>query len=215
MEELLLKLKTQSFVNYVTIVLIVAVAIIFYIGPRYGKQNVFVYLILCSLIGSITVTSCKGLGLALRQTALGMNELSNWLTWFLLFSVILCIMTQMNYLNKSLDLFNTGIVTPIYYVLFTSFVMIASAILFHEWKYMRVEDILGTICGFLTVILAVFLLNAFRDTEINYRHMSHMLRPKREIGNLDCWRDESVPINTDIEHGFSPGTMAIWRWVQS
>ena len=38
--------------------------------------------------------------------------------------------TQMNYLNKALDLFNTAIVSPIYYVMFTTFTITASAILF-------------------------------------------------------------------------------------
>lgn len=41
-----------------------------------------------------------------------------------------CVVTQMNYLNKALDLFNTAIVSPIYYVMFTTFTIIASAVLF-------------------------------------------------------------------------------------
>jgi hypothetical protein len=32
---------------------------------------------------------------------------------------VCCILTQMNYLNKALDLFNTAIVSPVYYVMFT------------------------------------------------------------------------------------------------
>lgn len=42
----------------------------------------------------------------------------------------ICVVTQMNYLNKALDLFNTAIVSPIYYVMFTTFTITASAILF-------------------------------------------------------------------------------------
>lgn len=41
-----------------------------------------------------------------------------------------CLLTQMNYLNKSLDLFNTAIVSPIYYVMFTLLTIIASVIMF-------------------------------------------------------------------------------------
>ena len=41
-----------------------------------------------------------------------------------------CVVTQMNYLNKALDLFNTAIVSPIYYVMFTVFTITASVILF-------------------------------------------------------------------------------------
>ena len=38
----------------------------------------------------------------------------------------------MNYLNKALDLFNTAIVTPVYYVMFTSLTVAASMIMFRE-----------------------------------------------------------------------------------
>lgn len=44
--------------------------------------------------------------------------------------VAVCVVTQMNYLNKALDLFNTAIVSPIYYVMFTTFTITASIILF-------------------------------------------------------------------------------------
>jgi uncharacterized protein (DUF2062 family) len=44
--------------------------------------------------------------------------------------VIACLLTQMNYLNKALDLFNTAIVSPIYYVMFTLLTVIASVIMF-------------------------------------------------------------------------------------
>ena len=42
----------------------------------------------------------------------------------------MCVITQMNYLNRALDLFNTAIVSPIYYVMFTLLTITASAILF-------------------------------------------------------------------------------------
>lgn len=44
--------------------------------------------------------------------------------------VIACLLTQMNYLNKALDLFNTAIVSPIYYVMFTLLTIVASEIMF-------------------------------------------------------------------------------------
>lgn len=36
----------------------------------------------------------------------------------------------MNYLNKALDLFNTAIVSPVYYVMFTTLTIMASIIMF-------------------------------------------------------------------------------------
>lgn len=44
--------------------------------------------------------------------------------------VVVCVMTQMNYLNKALDLFNTAIVSPVYYVMFTLLTILASIIMF-------------------------------------------------------------------------------------
>ena len=40
------------------------------------------------------------------------------------------VITQLNYLNRALDMFNTAIVSPIYYVMFTLFTITASLIMF-------------------------------------------------------------------------------------
>lgn len=81
----------------------------------------------------------------------------------------------MNYLNKSLDLFNTNIVTPVYYVFFTSFVIIASSIVFNEWHGLKTEDILGNLCGFTIIIIAIFMLNVFKDLDVS---MGSLFRQK-------------------------------------
>ncbi|KMQ84631.1 magnesium transporter nipa2-like protein, partial [Lasius niger] len=169
--------------------------------PAYGKQNILVYICLCSSVGSLTVMSCKGLGLALKETISGKeNAFVVWLTWVFIFSIILCIMVQMNYLNKSLDLFDTSIVTPIYYVFFTTLVIVASAILFREWERMSVENTLGASCGFLIVIIAIFLLNAFKEVDINYGNIKHILKPKREILlNYHSRWDDQERITTRLE----------------
>lgn len=49
----------------------------------------------------------------------------------------------MNYLNKALDTFNTNVVTPVYYVMFTTLVITASAILFKEWEHLKLN-----VCSF-------------------------------------------------------------------
>lgn len=177
-------IKTQNFgfISYVFILITLNIYIAFYYGPAHGKDNLIVYIILCSTIGSLTVMSCKGLGLALKDTIYSeINQMYNLLTWTFLFSIILCIMIQMNYLNKALDLFNTGIVTPVYYVFFTTFVIIASNILFQESRYMSFENIFGSICGFLIVIIAIFLLNAFSDINISLNDLKQISILKREI----------------------------------
>ncbi|XP_021483447.1 magnesium transporter NIPA3 isoform X3 [Meriones unguiculatus] len=80
--------------------------------------------------------------------------------------------TQINYLNKALDTFNTSLVTPIYYVFFTSMVVTCSAILFQEWYGMKAGDIIGTLSGFFTIINGIFLLHAFKNTNITWSELT-------------------------------------------
>ena len=141
----------------------VSVYLIFWLAPAYGQSNILVYIAICSLIGSLSVMGCKGLSIAIILTVEGTSQLQNPLSWFFLFAVAVCIAIQMNYLNKSLDIFNTSIVTPIYYVMFTTLTITASAILFHEWKSLTTVNVIGALCGFATIICGVFLLHSFKD----------------------------------------------------
>ena len=149
--------------TYVVAVFCAASFLMFYVAPKRGTQNVLVYVCICSVVGSLTVMGCKGVGIAIKQTLAGDNQLGNPIVWLLVIGVVLCIAVQMNYLNKALDVFNTSIVTPIYYVMFTTFTIIASAILYKEWSELNAKDALGSLCGFAVIICGVFLLHAFRD----------------------------------------------------
>ena len=44
--------------------------------------------------------------------------------------VAICVAMQLNYLNRALDAFNTAVVSPIYYVFFTTATVTASSIMF-------------------------------------------------------------------------------------
>lgn len=162
-EELLDKLHNTIFLHYVIFVIVLSVIIIFYVGPRWGTRHVLVYIILCSAIGSFNVMAVKGLGLSINEAISNRNDISYWSAYTFFLIVVICVCIQMNYLNKALDLFNTNVVTPVYYVFFTSFVIVASTILFDEWRQMTLKDILGNLCGFLVVIVAICLLQTFRD----------------------------------------------------
>ncbi|KAK6645071.1 hypothetical protein RUM43_001347 [Polyplax serrata] len=189
---LLDNIEDSKFLVYVTLVVLVSASIFFYFGPKYGHQNVVVYILLCSSVGSLTVMACKGLGLAIKESIL-YNTSQNWFTLFLVVSVFVCVVIQMNYLNKALDLFNTGIVTPVYYVLFTILVIVASTILFSEWENLNQDDIIGNLCGFSTVIVAIILLNGFKDVEITTESVKHGLRSKNRRNFLLGTKKKQVP----------------------
>ena len=156
--------------------------LIYWVGPTYGNSNILIYIAICSLIGSLSVMGCKGLSIALKLTLGGDSQLQNPLTWFFAISVAVCITVQMNYLNKSLDIFNTSLVTPIYYVMFTTLTITASAILFREWEKLTNRDVLGAICGFLTIVFGVFLLHAFRDLNFGLMDLLQLMNQQSSAG---------------------------------
>ncbi|XP_003218833.1 magnesium transporter NIPA2 [Anolis carolinensis] len=165
------KLGDPGFVVFATFVVIVSLIMIFVVGPRHGQTNILVYITICSVIGALSVSCVKGLGIAIKELFIGEPVLKHPLAWILLLSLIVCVSTQINYLNRSLDIFNTSVVTPIYYVFFTTSVLTCSAILLKEWEDMAADDIIGTVSGFLTIIVGIFLLHAFKDVNLTLANL--------------------------------------------
>ncbi|XP_017026014.1 magnesium transporter NIPA2 [Drosophila kikkawai] len=203
-------LQDPVFILYVICIIGSTVFVACFIAPRHGHTNVVVYIFMCSGIGSLTVMSCKALGLAIRQTLNnGGNVFLTWMPWFLILITVTFIAIQMNYLNKALDIFNTSIVTPVYYVMFTTLVIVASAILFKEFTHMRFDDILGDVCGFLVVITAVFLLNAFRDIDITLNDVRGLMRPKMQ--RVSQFDEEVLVTSNTKERRLSYGSGDLFR----
>ncbi|THU68796.1 hypothetical protein C4D60_Mb08t07610 [Musa balbisiana] len=101
-----------AFLFYAAAVLAAAFILIFHFVPQYGQTHIMVYIGVCSLVGSLSVMSVKALGIALKLTFSGMNQLVYPQTWIFTIIVIVCIITQMNYLNKDWDRQNpTQIIT--------------------------------------------------------------------------------------------------------
>jgi drug/metabolite transporter (DMT)-like permease len=129
------------------------------VEPRHGATSPLPALLICSLMGSLSVLALKALGTALRLTLGGRNQLADGGTWLLLIVVVCCVVTQMAYLNKALDSFPTAVVTPLYYVLFTSATLGASAVLFQDWLRSSAVAAATQACGFLTILGGVILLH--------------------------------------------------------
>lgn len=177
------KLGDPGFVVFATLVVIVSLILIFVVGPRHGQTNILVYITICSVIGAVSVSCAKGLGIAIKELFAGKPVLQHPLTWILLLSLIVCVSTQINYLNRALDIFNTSIVTPIYYVFFTTSVITCSAILFKEWQDMPVDDVIGTLSGFFTIIVGIFLLHAFKDVSFSLSSLPVSFRKDEKAVN--------------------------------
>ncbi|GJX83928.1 probable magnesium transporter NIPA4 [Tanacetum coccineum] len=146
----------------------------------------------------IPVMSVKGLGIALKLTFSGTNQLVYPQTWAFTFFVILCIITQMNYLNKALDTFNTAVVSPIYYVMFTSLTILASVIMFKDWDGQDPTQIITELCGFVTILSGTFLLHKTKDM------VDGLGRSPKHTDEEDDMYQEGIPLRRHDSSNMRP-----------
>ncbi|KAK9673594.1 hypothetical protein RND81_12G177600 [Saponaria officinalis] len=152
-----------AFLLYVGLVLVLVFILLLYFAPLCGHSNVLIFTGICSLMGSLSVMSVKALGISIKLTLEGNNQLMYPETWFFTAVLMICILTQMNYLNKALDTFNTVVVSPIYYVMFTTLTILASVIMFKDWDGQDGGAIVSEICGFVVIISGTTLLQMTKD----------------------------------------------------
>ncbi|GJN16977.1 hypothetical protein PR202_gb04010 [Eleusine coracana subsp. coracana] len=218
-------LSYPTFLFYAAIVLVATFLLIYYVVPKYGQTHIMVYIGVCSLVGSLSVMSVKALGIALKLTFSGMNQLIYPQTWLFTIVVVACIVTQMNYLNKvivsfyiessqlclrkirnvmltdfkfqALDTFNTAVVSPIYYTMFTSLTIFASVIMFKDWDRQTPTQIVTEMCGFVTILSGTFLLHKTKDMVDGLPPTLPIRIPKH--GEEDDYGGEGIPLRSAAE----------------
>ncbi|KAK3939043.1 DUF803-domain-containing protein [Diplogelasinospora grovesii] len=155
---------TPGFLSYTGVILIGSAITAFYFGPKYGKKNMLVYISICSWVGGLSVVATQGLGSAIIAQAGGTPQFNQWFIYVLLVFVIGTLLTEIIFLNKALNLFNAAMVTPTYYVYFTSTTIITSTVLFQGFKGTP-TSIITVVMGFLTICSGVVLLQLSKSAK--------------------------------------------------
>lgn len=189
-----------GFLFYTFLAVISVLVLIFTVAPVHGTTNIFVYIAICSIAGSLSVMSCKALGLAIKLTFQGENQLTFAETYICMLVVVVCVLTQMNYLNKALDLFNTAIVSPVYYVMFTVLTILASLILFKDIQ--QPVQIMSEACGFVTIVGGTFLLHTTKDMDLELSDLSKLTRDPLAVAPIIA-RDKRQQ-STDVAETYHP-----------
>ncbi|GLI81653.1 hypothetical protein PoHVEF18_010039 [Penicillium ochrochloron] len=153
-----------GFLSYAGVILIGAAITAFWVGPRYGKKSMFVYISICSMVGGLSVVATQGLGSAILAQINGESQFKHWFLYVLFVFVVCTLLTEIIYLNKALNLFNAALVTPTYYVMFTSATIITSAILFQGFKGTGIQ-IATVIMGFMQICAGVVLLQLSKSAK--------------------------------------------------
>nr|XP_016451748.1 PREDICTED: probable magnesium transporter NIPA6 [Nicotiana tabacum] len=185
-------LATQpAFLLYTASAVAITLVLVLYCEPRYGQTNIMVYIGVCSIFGSLTVMSIKAIGIAIKLTLEGSSQVAHLQTWVFVMVAVTCIITQLNYLNKALDTFNTAVVSPIYYAMFTSLTILASAIMFKVFLKVNVWYAWGkSLIGILTNSIPMTSIVGLTGYNLN---VTKSLKPKNneEKGA----RDNAAPVS--------------------
>ncbi|KAF8530589.1 magnesium transporter NIPA-domain-containing protein [Hysterangium stoloniferum] len=165
-----------AFLVFAGVLIASSLVIIIYFIPRYGKKNMLWCIMVCSMIGGLSVSTTTGLGASIVTSIfLHENQFKNVFIYILIVFVIVTLLTEVYYLNMALALFNTGQwveslflrsnrpflinnkVTPTYYVIFTGFALVTSVVLYQGLKA-TVVQILTVVMGFLVICAGITIL---------------------------------------------------------
>lgn len=92
-----------GFLSYAGVIIVACIVIALWLGPKYGKKTMMVYITICSLIGGLSVVATQGLGAAVVAQASGTygGQFKEWFLYVLLVFVVITLLTEIIYLNVS------------------------------------------------------------------------------------------------------------------
>ncbi|CAO0801077.1 unnamed protein product [Mucor circinelloides] len=151
-----------GFLTYACIAVALSLFLVFYCGPRWGKTNMLVYISICSLIGSLSVVFTQGIGGAIVHSFTVENQFTNWFVYLVLILTLVTLAIEIIYLNKALNIFNTAVVTPTYYVIFTTLTIVSSIVFYRGFDASPV-NVVTCVFGFLIICSGVALLQHSRS----------------------------------------------------
>ena len=91
-----------GFLSYAGVIIVGCAFIALWVGPRYGKKSMLVYLSICSLIGGLSVVATQGLGAAIVAQIGGTKQFNQPFLYILFVFVIITLVTEIIYLNVSI-----------------------------------------------------------------------------------------------------------------
>lgn len=89
------------FLSYAGLIIVGSLVLAFWVGPRWGKTNMLVYISICSWVGGLSVVATQGLGAAVIKQAEGTPQFNQWFLYVLLVFVIGTLLVEIVYLNVS------------------------------------------------------------------------------------------------------------------
>ncbi|KAJ3238922.1 hypothetical protein HDU81_006933 [Chytriomyces hyalinus] len=208
-----------GFLVYSAVSLLGIFYLIYRVSPRYGSKHPIVYISICSLIGSFLVVAIQGFGSAIVYSSSHWtenNQFKEWTLYILLSFILLAVVTQIHFLNRALNSYSTAIVTPVYYVSFTTATLCTSAVLFQGFRIENALQGIMVVTGFLVIVGGVVLLFEFNTQMMKEKAMDLACAVKDGLygngANADITKrsdDEAICIEEDVsDHSVFCGSVS-------
>ncbi|KAF9469043.1 magnesium transporter NIPA-domain-containing protein [Collybia nuda] len=185
-------ISQTPFIIYSCIYIIGAVVLATLSHGNIGRQWVFVDVGLCALFGGFTVLSTKAVSTLLTME--WMDMFTEWITYPIAAVLVFTGVGQIKYLNRALMRFDSKVVIPVQFVLFTLSAIIGSAILYGDFKTAKFHQIVTFLYGCAATFLGVFII-AWAPNTPNQEETEHETPEETAIinGRLPLTNEEARP----------------------
>ncbi|EME81968.1 uncharacterized protein MYCFIDRAFT_154588, partial [Pseudocercospora fijiensis CIRAD86] len=150
---------TWEFETYLGITLFLIVALVF-LSNKFGEKTILIDLGLVALFGGYTALSTKGVASLLTYSI--WRVVTFPITYLLLAVLIGTAVMQIKYVNRALQRFNSTMVIPTQFVLFTISVILGSAVLYRDFEREQTEDAIKFVAGCAMTFFGVWCITSGR-----------------------------------------------------
>ncbi|CEP12979.1 hypothetical protein [Parasitella parasitica] len=215
----------------------VAIVILSILSPVYGSSSIMIDLGLVAIYGGYTVLSTKSVASLLSLTFFKMFAYP--VSYLLIFVLVMTAILQIKYLNKALQRFDSTEVIPTQFVLFTVSAIIGSAVIYHDFDDMDMEQMSRFMSGCTVEFLGVYLITSkrtkntsspalsvnadsgtaisFSDEEafdrVNMLPSDHIAISRKKTANT--LTSSGAPSFTRTSHSINPGSFEAWQEANS
>ncbi|KAG0147437.1 hypothetical protein CROQUDRAFT_656182 [Cronartium quercuum f. sp. fusiforme G11] len=154
--QLLKAISQIPFIIYVCLCILVMTLLGILSNSNYAQRFIVIDLGICCILGGFTVLSTKALSSLLNQMFL--ECFTYPISWLVLAILIITAITQVIFLNRALQQFDSKHVVPVQFVLFTIFAIIGSSILYQDFNEVSSAGALNFVFGCLFIFIGVYVL---------------------------------------------------------
>ncbi|RDD46202.1 NIPA-like protein 2 [Trichoplax sp. H2] len=157
--QLLLKVPFIIYLTSETILFIV----LFFMEWRYKKHNVFVLLIMASLLASLTIITAKGVSSMMALTLSGHSQFNQPILYVFVIILGATAALQIKFINLALAYNDVSVVVPVNYVFFSLSAIMAGIMYYNEFGSARGINIIMFIFGCCLSFFGIYIISGDRS----------------------------------------------------